>query len=499
MNAEQKKAAFAVIDEPARFRIVFGLIVVLLCALWAVFFRQTMLEDPDTWWHIKTGTDIWHSRTFPAHDTYSHTFYGQPWIAKEWLSQIILYLSYTAAGWNGVSFIAAVSVCLLGGLMYSTLTLHLRPVVAATIIVPSLVLASITFLARPHTLTLALIVMWSHHLFEAARQSRSPNFGLLTILLLWANLHAGFTLGFVIAFFAFLDFLERTRLANRPALMRWIIFLVLCPVVTLIHPYSYQAILMTFTVVGPNEALSFIEEWQPFNAPERYIHEAALLAMVFALLVSGVRFTFAKSLFIVLILHMFLVHIRFSYVLFPLLPVVIASDIVVQFPKLSAAFWRSEDRDPFERALARAFKLSVATAVIAATIISVLFLRVLTVKPVDDVAARGAIAYAMEHKLSGNVLNSGNFGGPLIFHGIPTYIDGRTDQLFLGGFITGDEKMQKPGGEKLFLEALENFEIQWTLLMPADARILILDGLNGWRRAYSDEFAVIHIRVASPS
>ncbi len=498
MNVETKKTEFAASDEAARFRISFGLIVVLLCASWAVFSRQNLLQDPDTWWHIKTGADILRSRTFPAHDTYSHTFFGHPWIAKEWLSQIILYLSYTAAGWNGVSLITAANVCLVGGSMYFVLAQHLRPIAATTIILPSLLLASITFLARPHTLTLALMVMWSYYLFEAARQSRSPNFGLLAILVLWANLHAGFTLGFVIAFFAFLDFLERTRLDDRPALARWIIFLVLCPLATLVHPYTYQAIFATFTVAGPNEAVALIEEWQPFNARERSLHEGALLAMIFALLVSRARFTFAKSLFLVLILHMFLVHVRFSYVFFLLLPVVIASDVAAQFPKLSAAFWRSEDRDPFERALARVFWPLTAVAVGIAAIISVLFLSVLTVKPADDVAARGAIAHAIKHKLSGNVLNGGLFGGPLIFHGIPTYIDGRMDQLFLGGFTVNDDKMRKPGGGKLLLEALRRYDIQWTLLPPDDARILMLDELKDWRRAYADEFAVIHVRAATP-
>ena len=96
-------------------------------------------------------------------------------------------------------------------------------------------------------------------------------------------------------------------------------------------------------------------------------------------------------------------------------------------------------------------------------------------------------------------MNWYGFGGPLIFHGIPTYVDGRTDQLFLGGFSTNDNTMRRPGGEKLLLEALGRYDIQWTLLPPDDARVHMLDQLTDWKKAYADEFAVIHVRTRKPA
>ena len=37
----------------------------------------------------------------PQVDTFSYTHEGQPWIAKEWLAQVIYAASWLAAGWAG--------------------------------------------------------------------------------------------------------------------------------------------------------------------------------------------------------------------------------------------------------------------------------------------------------------------------------------------------------------------------------------------------------------
>ncbi len=483
-------------SEPMRFQIVLGMAVVLVLAARMAFFSNGLLADPDTWWHIKAGADMWSSFTFPATDTYSHTFNGQPWIAKEWLSQIALYGSFTAAGWNGVLLTGILGVCLLTAVLYFVLCQHVKPLAAATIALPMVFLTSPTFLARPHILTLALAVYWTYRLFECSRLKRPPEFWLLALLVLWANLHAGFTLGFVIAFFAFLDFIERTRLSERAALAKWIAFLALCPMAALIHPYTYQAMLATWTIAGPNEAVPLIIEWQPFNAQVDVFHEGAILAMVFALMVARVTFTFAKAAFLVFTLHMFLIHARFCYAFFPLMPVVIAAEIAQRFPALSARHWREEKRDAVERAVAQWFRPIAAVALVAGIVFSAAMLKVLPAEPAADVAAAGAIAYARDRNISGNVMNGYSFGGPLIFHGIPTYIDGRNDQLFRGGFSLNDYEMQQAGGEKLFLEALERHDIRWTLFSPQDPRNGFLAGLKDWTRAYADDYAVIH--VASP-
>src|SRR5688572_26298888 len=69
-----------------------------------------VLRDPDTLWHIRTGQLILEQGRWPEADVFSHTFYGRPWIAKEWVSHLLLNTAYNIGGWLGV-MILTLAVC----------------------------------------------------------------------------------------------------------------------------------------------------------------------------------------------------------------------------------------------------------------------------------------------------------------------------------------------------------------------------------------------------
>ena len=61
-----------------------------------------------------------------------------------------------------------------------------------------------------------------------------------------------------------------------------------------------------------------------------------MLLAVFGLLVAPLRIGWAKALFVLFTLHIYLIHLRFIYLFFLLVPLVIAHDIAQQYPSLSA-------------------------------------------------------------------------------------------------------------------------------------------------------------------
>jgi hypothetical protein len=480
------------IEDAQRTRLVFCLLAALAMAGALAAQAGATLQDPDSWWQVKVGLDFLANRTFPTVDPYSYTFAGQPWIAKEWLGQVLLALAYRTGGWNGVVTVIITSISLTVFLMGWFLSAWLKPILAITLAFAVVFLINPIFTARPHVFTFPIIVIWTEMLFRAAREERAPPWWLLVLVVLWANLHATFTLSFVIAAFAGLDLLARTGLSKPAVLAKWVAFGLLCPLVSLIHPYGVQAILATLTVAYGNEAVPLIMEWKAFNQPDNPVQEVAMLLGLFGLLASRLRIGWAKALFVVFTLHVYLAHLRFMYLFFLLVPLVIAVEVALQYPSLSAIAWLAEKRDGLEKFFARRFYAICSAAVVLVIGAVAVLGSAYQVAPSPKTSASGALAFAESHHLSGNVLNSYNFGGTLIFHGIKTYIDGRTDQLFLGGFTKTDDETGHSDGKPLLEARLKKYAIGWALLSAGDNRIPFFDQL-GWKRAYADDYAVIYL------
>ncbi|KAA3450354.1 hypothetical protein C7I87_12010 [Mesorhizobium sp. SARCC-RB16n] len=480
------------LGDAQRIRLIFCLFAASITAAALAPSAGSVLKDPDSWWQVKVGLDFLVNRAFPTVDSYSYTFAGHPWIAKEWLGQVFLGLAYRTAGWNGVATLIIAAIGLTVFVTAWFLSASLKPIVAVALTFTLAFLIAPIYTARPHVFTLPIIVIWTAVLFRASAEERAPPWWLLALVVLWANLHATFTLSFVIAAFAGLDLLTRTGLSKPALLAKWVAFGLLCPLVCLIHPYGVQAILATFTVAHGNEAVPLIVEWRPFNAQEQAPQEAAILVAFFGLLTSRLRIGWAKALFIVFTLHVYLSHLRFVYLFFLLVPLVVAVEVARQYPALSASAWLSEKRDGLEKFFAGQFHLLCgATSVLLVGAILTLN-NAYQVAPSPTTSAGGALAFASDHRLSGNVLNSYNFGGTLIFHDIKTYIDGRTDQLFLGGFTKTDEATGQTGGKPLLEAQLKKYAIGWALLTADDTRIPFFNEL-GWKRAYADDYSVIYL------
>ncbi|UXN57965.1 hypothetical protein [Phyllobacterium zundukense] len=486
-------SGFSIADDQ-RVRLLFCLAVAIFKAAALICAAGGLLQDPDNWWHVRVGLDMLSSGTFPTVDTYSYTFAGSPWIAKEWLGQILFALAYSLNGWNGVTLLTIAMITLTVFLLAWYLSASLKPTIAfgLTFVLSFLIDPILT--ARPLVFTFPIIIIWTAELFRAARREQAPPLWLLPLVCLWANLHATFTFGFIIAAFAGLDFLARTHLAKPGLLGRWVAFGMLCPLVTLLNPYGFKAILATLTVAYGNEAVAYIDEWQPFNASDSYLMEGFLLASVFGLLVSRLQIGWAKALFLLFNLHLLLTHQRFAYLFVLLIPLVLAAEIGEQFSSVSARKWARGHLDRLEQFLAGHFHSISAAISVLIVCAAAIFSSVSGVEPSPKTSAKGALAFAQQHNLSGNVFNSYNFGGTLIFHGIKTFIDGRTDQLFLNGFMKKTMSAGNSGGRPVLEEQMKTYAIGWALLTTDDSRIPFLDELIGWRRAYSDENAIIFVR-----
>ena len=452
-----------------------------------------LLSDPDTHWHITVGNWILTHASVPTTDSYSYTFPGQPWIAKEWLSQVVLALAFNVGGWGGVTAFAPAAIGLTFALLPRLLMRDIRPVPALLFTAAALVMTAPHLLARPHMLVFPLILLWVAGLVRAVEQRCAPDYRLLLVMLLWANMHGGFTLGLVLAGAFALDALVGARDAaeRRTLFIAWVKFGGAALLAACITPYGPESILVTSRIFGFGDALRVIAEWRAPDFQKQPVQELVLLVAVYLALSRGLKLPLVRLLIVIGLLHLFLRYARNAELLATLAPLAIAPLLARQFPKIAALPQAQSRFNAFSRPAGPA---ALAACLGLAGLMAGLLIGLGRIVPPPENAPSAAIAFARDAGLTGKrVFNDYGFGGYLISVGIPTFVDGR-GELYGGDFIKRQVEAVALRGEEPLEALLDRHAVDWTLLMPDQAANQLLARLPGWRRAYGDEVATIFVR-----
>ena len=456
-----------------------------------------LLSDPDTHWHITVGNWILTHGSVPTTDSYSYTFPGQPWIAKEWLSQVLLALAFNIGGWGGVTALAAAAIGLTFALLPRLLMRDIRPLPALLFTAAALAMTAPHLLARPHMLVFPLILLWVAGLVRAVEQRGAPDYRLLLVMLLWANMHGGFTLGLVLAGAFALDAVVGARdAAERRALfIAWAKFGGAALLAACITPYGPESILVTSRIFGFGEALRVIAEWRAPDFQKQPVQELVLLVAVYLALSRGLKLPLVRLLIVIGLLHLFLRYARNAELLATLAPLAIAPLLARQFPKIAALPQAQGRFNAFSRPAGPA---ALAACLGLAGLMAGVLIGLGRIAPPPENAPSAAIAFARDAGLTGKrVFNHYGFGGYLISAGIPTFVDGR-GELYGGDFIKRQVEAVALRGEEPLEALLDRHAVDWTLLMPDQAANQLLARLPGWRRAYSDEVSTIFVRDKEP-
>ena len=114
------------------------------------------------------------------------------------------------------------------------------------------------------------------------------------------------------------------------------------------------------------------------------------------------------------------------------------------------------------------------------------------IRPPDATMPVAAVDFIREATLQGNVLNHYGFGGYLISVGIKTFIDGRPAHG--GDFVKRYVNIVELRDKRPLEETLDEFNIDWTLLLKDQSANKVLDHLPNWKRVYADDTAIIFVR-----
>jgi hypothetical protein len=453
-----------------------------------------LLADPDSHWHITVGNWILDHGAVPTVDSYSFTFTGQPWIAKEWGSQLLMALAYDVGGWGGVVALGAAAFGATSALLLRLLLKHLRPLPALMFTAAAFVLMTSHFLARPFALAFPFMLLWVSGLIDAVEERRAPKPILLVAMLFWANLHGGFTMGLLLggafgleALVNGADWAER-----RNIFIAWAKFGVAALLVACITPYGPRSILVTFEIFGLGDALSLIDEWKSPDFQTQPLAELMLLVALYLVLARGVKLPIVRTLVVVGLLHMFLSHVRNAELLALITPLAVAPVLARDWP----AMRRDPDGRMLFSGLSRPASLrAVGVGLTLAVVYTAALVRFAGIRPPEATMPSAAIEYALGHGLKGHVLNHYGYGGYLISLGIPTFIDGR-GELYGGEFIKkyADTVHLRGSDPEMLQKMLDKYAIDWTLLLKEQPANKLLAILPGWRQAYTDDKSTIFVR-----
>lgn len=173
------------------------------------------LQDPDYFWHLRTGEWML-QRGMPRTDPFSFT-YGGPWVLHEWLSQVVIAWLQDAVG----PTVSLAAFALIVPLSFVPASVSLRrhgiptyAIIGAIGICAAVVIPYAT--VRPQVLSWLAIGILTGLLLELRPGRRGVLIAIPILFVVWANLHGVYVLGLgVLGLYALATLLGKTPMASR--------------------------------------------------------------------------------------------------------------------------------------------------------------------------------------------------------------------------------------------------------------------------------------------
>ncbi len=477
-------------------------------AIWLAIFlgqslsdwRQVLISaDGDACLHRRIGEWMIEHRAVLRTEQFSHTRFGAPVIAKEWLSEIAYAAAERALGWNGAVLIAALLIATTLWLLHRWLLAEGCELLLATGLVLLAALASSHhWLARPHLVTplFALLFAWQLRVFDRAHEPRPARLFLILVpaMWLWSNLHGAFFTGFVL-----IGVYAAGNLTRPGKAMPFAALGVACLLVSFLNPNGWR--LHTHIVEFLREPViaKFANE---FRSPN--FHSGAMRGFLLQLLVLGAVLGAARSRWRGVDVILVLVWGYFALQAVRNIPIF----AIIVTPML-AEHWSRYFREARETGWLGAYRrvsgnltgldrAAGGGALVAVAIVAVIFAQARGAIATDVLPERfpvAAVQWLRAHpdSVRGEMFNDYAWGGYLMLALAErrVFVDGRNDfygPALIEEFNKADDAA--PGWD----EVLRKYDVGWTILPVAHRLNALLALEAGWKRVYADDVVAIYSR-----
>jgi hypothetical protein len=459
------------------------------------------VQDPDFWWHLRIGRWMADHARLPSTDIFTFTVPDHVWTDHEYLTEILIWLVYSATGIVGVSI--AFGLLTWAGFWILYLQVRRQPwVIAGVGLALAAVAGSPIWGPRAQMITFFLTCLelyWLHGYLSG--RSRALNLFPL-VMVLWANLHGGWVIGFVWLGVALVAELigwvwDRDNPAHRAHVRRLAIITLFSAVAVAATPHGLSLYPYPFQTQGSVAQQKLIVEW--FSPDFHQIYLRPFEATVFLAIIGFAlrRPPLYEFLLTLTALGLALQSVR-NVVLF----VAVATPVMIN---CYSAYWK-------ELSETRGWKLNlpprrifaVTTAVVLAVIAIATALRIYDSVNPDKQRALAMADYpvaasdwlAAHPEIGTRMYNQYGWGGYLANRFYPD--PNRKVFIFGEAALMGDPLLNRYEDVQTlrsnWKEVLDQYRVDYIVYNKGEALANVLATQPDWVLAYEDSVAQIYVR-----
>lgn len=436
-------------------------------------FAPGLLNDSDTYWHIRAGEWMLAHHALLKSDVFSYTAANAPWHTQEWLAEIVMALAFRG-GWSGIHLLFACAAALTAGVTAWFVRARVDFVAALLVVVLGLACVTGSLLARPHLLALPLLAVWAAGLAAARDRQEAPRWWLVLVMPLWANLHGSFVFGLALAAALGVEAVIQSDDRGKAA-VEWAMFVGAAIGACLLTPFGIGG--LTFPLrLSAMGGLGHIGEWQASDFSHPSAFEIALLAGLGFFALGRIKVAPMRLLILLALVWLALAHSRHQMLFGVTMPILLAAPLGQAFPA------SGRNGGP----------LMAPLAGLGFVVLIAVRLMWPVARGDDAITPETALAHLPRFVRETPVMNDYAFGGYLIWRGIKPFIDSRAD-LYGDIFLENYAAITQPDKDAL-ASHLAYYHVRWTIFSPRAPVVKLLDATPGWHRFYADEVAVVHVR-----
>jgi hypothetical protein len=239
------------------------------------------IGDPDTWWHLRLGDEIWHTWNFTDPAPWTR-FATEHWVTTQWLPEVVANRFEHLFGLPGVVWLTCAGFVLITGVLYLVCRREADMLAAAVATLVAFLGMSATLTPRPQLASFILLLVVTGAWLQTARDLR-PRWWLIAVSWLWACSHGMWFSGVVVGAVVVVGLILDRRIRGVAAL-KMLAVPVSSLLVAAMTPAGPGLLLSPFTVGGITK---YITEWAPPSIHD--LSPAATAVMIAVVTVAWAR------------------------------------------------------------------------------------------------------------------------------------------------------------------------------------------------------------------